>query len=64
MSPQRLDVLPETIRALLADPHSLQHKTNMARENYLFNFGRSVDVAAEEIATLADQLARERKARA
>jgi YidC/Oxa1 family membrane protein insertase len=63
VSPQQLHTLPETIRTLLTHRDRMQPKMDMARENYLFNFGRSVEVAAEAIVTLADQLAGEREAR-
>ena len=61
VDPARLDEAPGLIDKLLADPERFRAKAAALRAQSVFNLGRSAEVAAAEIARLADERARERK---
>jgi len=61
VDPARLDEAPGLIDKLLADPERFRAKAASLRAQSVFNLGRSAEIAAAEIARLADERARERK---
>jgi len=61
LDPARLDEAPGLVDKLLADPAAFRAKAAELRAHSVFNLGRSAEVAAAEIARLADERARARK---
>ena len=64
LDPARLEDAPDLVEKLLADPDLFREKMAALRARTVFNPGRSADVAAREIARIADERAAERRRRA
>ena len=56
IDPARIERAGAEVRGLLADAGRFRAEVARIREGYLYNFGRSVEVAAAEIARLAGEL--------
>jgi YidC/Oxa1 family membrane protein insertase len=53
----RVGEAPRYVAELLRDPADLRKRSAERREEWVFNFGRSVEVGAREIARIADERA-------
>lgn len=61
LNPTDLDKAPSHIDRLLADPKQFRQKIAALRERLVFNLGCSAEVAALEIARIADEKAQQRR---
>jgi YidC/Oxa1 family membrane protein insertase len=61
LEPARLDEAPSLVDKLLANPAQFRDKAAALRARCVFNPGRSAEVAAREIARIADEKAAERR---
>ena len=61
IAPDDLDNVPEVIRRLLSGRDDFRKKIGELREKVLFNIGNSVDVGAQAIAAIADEVSGKRK---
>lgn len=63
VSPQNLDEVPQKIGQLLQGQEGFRRRMQELRSKMVFNIGNSVQVGANEIARLADEIATKRRAK-
>jgi YidC/Oxa1 family membrane protein insertase len=56
ISPNQLDAVVAAIESICADTDQFTAHIREVRDSYVFNLGRSVDVAARDIVEIADEL--------
>lgn len=55
VSPERLDVVPQAIRQLVANKAVYKERSNELRNRYVYNFGNSADVGAKYIISIVEK---------
>jgi CDP-glycerol glycerophosphotransferase (TagB/SpsB family) len=60
LAPEDIDKAPELIDRLLSDPDQFRDRIEVLRNKILFNSGRSVEVGAQAIASIAETLKEKR----
>jgi YidC/Oxa1 family membrane protein insertase len=61
LSPANLQAAPATIERLLTRIDQIQTRIRSMRDEWVFNLGKSAEVAAKEIAKIAEQQAAKKK---